>query len=144
MVDDRILTFVPLVSGLEPLSYATRLSSGIDLRSNYDYTIYPNQILVVGTGYACKLRSNFEGQIRSRSGLAAKYGIHVLNSPGTIDADYDQEIKVILHNASAQNYSIVKGDRIAQFVLTRVYREPLYMPKEITERIGGLGSTGNE
>ena len=133
----------------EELSYSTSLSSGIDLKAYLlDEEIYmmPGDTVVIPTGYKCKLMPNFEGQIRPRSGLAAKHDITVLNSPGTIDADYDQEIKVILHRAMSHKvvepFVIKHGDRIAQFVLAPVIRESEYLPKTFIERNGGLGSTG--
>jgi dUTP pyrophosphatase len=141
-----LVEFIPLVHNPLPLFYATLLSSGIDLRAyvkSRTLTVYPNQRVIVETGYKCKLDPGFEGQIRSRSGLAANNGVIVLNAPGTIDADYDGPIKVILYNTSPDPFQIQHGDRIAQFVIVPVVREDTYMPLDVIERgTGGLGSTG--
>jgi dUTP pyrophosphatase len=133
----------------EELSYSTSLSSGIDLRAylpDHNITLYPGNTVVIPTGYKCQMLSLFEGQIRSRSGLAAKHNIIVLNSPGTIDADYDQEIKIVLHKMLTEKpdepFTIKHGDRIAQFVLSQVIRAHKYLPKTFIERNGGFNSTG--
>lgn len=141
----RKVVFTPLYEDSPSLSYATAYSSGIDLRCADHETIClaPGEFAVIGTGYSCKLRKDCEGQIRSKSGLAAKYGIAVLNSPGTIDADYDGPILVILINHGRKPFYVKYGDKIAQFVVCPVFREMTYMeaiPKERGE--GGFGSTG--
>ena len=101
--------------------YETILSAGMDLRANLDrkIVIKPFQRLIVKTGLFISLKKGYEAQIRSRSGLALKKGISVLNSPGTIDADYRGEIGIILINLSDTNFEINSGDRIAQMVIAK-------------------------
>ncbi len=128
-------------------SYATDLSSGIDLFSaaDGDILIKPMERVLVPTGIVIELPEGFEAQIRPRSGLALKHGITVLNSPGTIDADYRGEIKVILINLGQEMFVIRRGDRIAQMVICPVIKVQLEEAKELssTERSdGGFGSTG--
>lgn len=101
--------------------YETLLSAGMDLRANLDrkIVIKPLQRLIVKTGLFISLKKGYEAQIRSRSGLALKKGISVLNSPGTIDADYRGEIGIILINLSDTDFEINSGDRIAQMVIAK-------------------------
>ena len=101
--------------------YATPLSAGMDLRANLEtpITIQPGQRLLVPTGLYIALPEGYEAQIRPRSGLAIKHGITVLNSPGTIDADYRGEINIILVNISEKPFTIEDGERIAQMVVAR-------------------------
>ena len=101
--------------------YETLLSAGMDLRANLDrkIVIKPFQRLIVKTGLFISLKKGYEAQIRSRSGLALKKGISVLNSPGTIDADYRGEICIILINLSDTDFEINSGDRIAQMVIAK-------------------------
>ena len=101
--------------------YETILSAGMDLRANLDrkIVIKPFQRLIVKTGLFISLKKGYEAQIRSRSGLALKKGISVLNSPGTIDADYRGEIGIILINLSDTDFEINSGDRIAQMVIAK-------------------------
>ena len=101
--------------------YETILSAGMDLRANLDrkIVIKPLQRLIVKTGLFISLKKGYEAQIRSRSGLALKKGISVLNSPGTIDADYRGEIGIILINLSDTDFEINSGDRIAQMVIAK-------------------------
>tara|TARA_B100000900_G_scaffold370171_1_gene348474 strand:- start:1399 stop:1830 length:432 start_codon:yes stop_codon:yes gene_type:complete len=101
--------------------YETLLSAGMDLRANLDrkIVIKPFQRLIVKTGLFISLKKGYEAQIRSRSGLALKKGISVLNSPGTIDADYRGEIGIILINLSDTDFEINSGDRIAQMVIAK-------------------------
>ena len=127
--------------------YETEGSSGLDLAANIDdqIEILPGKSEVIPTGLAIEIPKNFEVQIRPRSGLAAKYQISVLNTPGTIDADYRGELKVILINLSDKVFVVKKGLRIAQMVLCPVIKATLKEVKELksTDRgTGGLGSTG--
>lgn len=149
----KLVEFISIINPDLPqpkeLSYSTSFSSGIDLRAylpDRDVILYPGDTAIIPTGYKCKMHPNYEGQIRSRSGLAANWNIMVLNSPGTIDADYDKEIMVILHKVLTEKadmpFTIKHGDKIAQFVLASIVRESSYLPKTFVERIGGLGSTG--
>ena len=121
--------------------YQTIGSAGLDLHSIEATTIESGTWSLVGTGLKINLPKGTEGQVRSRSGLAAKHGISVLNSPGTIDEDYQGEIKVILHNTSNRTFSIEKGDRIAQLVIAPVYKLAGYT-LDNTREDNGFGSTG--
>lgn len=130
-------------------NYETLESAGMDLRSNIktDIILKPNQRAIVPTGIFIALPKGYEAQVRSRSGLAAKYGVTVLNSPGTIDADYRGEIGVILINFSENDFIIKNGDRIAQIVIAKheraIWEECNDLSK--TERgSGGFGSTGQK
>ena len=127
--------------------YETEGSSGLDLAANVDkqIKILPGKSEIISTGLAVAIPKNFEIQIRPRSGLAAKSQISVLNTPGTIDADYRGELKVILINLSDRVFVVEKGLRIAQMVLCPVVKATLKEVTELedTERgSGGFGSTG--
>lgn len=134
--------------GHHPLpTYATSQSAGMDLRANLDaqVVLYPMERCLIPTGLYMALPDGFEAQIRPRSGLALKYGITVLNTPGTIDADYRGEIKVLLVNFSNEEFIINDGERIAQMVIAR-YEQGEFVNVESldeTERgMGGYGHTG--
>lgn len=127
--------------------YETALSAGMDLRANLDAPIElkPLQRKLIPTGMFIELPEGFEAQIRPRSGLAFKQGITVLNSPGTIDADYRGEIGVLLVNLSDQPFTVNDGERVAQMVVTkheRVLWEPTEMLGETIRGEGGFGHTG--
>ena len=127
--------------------YATPQSAGVDLKANITEPIVlkPLARTFVPTGLFISLPAGFEAQVRPRSGLAAKHGISVLNSPGTIDADYRGEICVILVNLSDTPFEIVPGERIAQMVIARheqVEWEPVDVLDETQRGAGGFGSTG--
>lgn len=128
-------------------AYATIQSAGMDLRANIDQpiTLAPMQRCLVPTGLYMALPIGFEAQVRPRSGLAIKKGITVLNSPGTIDADYRGEVCVILINLSAEPFVIEDGERIAQMVIAR-HEQVAWEQVEVlddTERgAGGFGHTG--
>ena len=127
--------------------YETEDSSGLDLAANIDeqIKILPGKSEIIPTGLAVAIPKNFEIQIRPRSGLAAKNQVSVLNTPGTIDADYRGEIKVILINLSDKVFVVEKGMRVAQMVVCPVIKVSLkeVTKLEITERgSGGFGSTG--
>lgn len=121
--------------------YQTIGSAGLDLHSIQAAVLEPGKWELISTGLTITLPKDTEGQIRPRSGLAAKHGITVLNSPGTIDEDYRGEIKVILYNASDSTFSIEKGDRIAQLVVAPVYKLQGFT-LENTRADNGFGSTG--
>jgi len=128
-------------------SYETIYSAGMDLRANVmeSSTLKPLQRAIVKTGLFIQLPIGYEAQVRPRSGLAAKMGITVLNSPGTIDADYRGEIGVILVNLSDENFTIKHGDRIAQLVIAKHERAVWDEVDELDETnrgVGGFGSTG--
>ena len=128
-------------------AYATELSAGVDLKANLEesVTIGPLERTLVPTGLYIALPAGYEAQVRPRSGLAAKFGITVLNTPGTIDADYRGEIKVILVNLSNQPFEIVPGERIAQMVIARHEKATWEEVEELDSTArgaGGFGSTG--
>ena len=127
--------------------YETQGASGVDISANIneDLTLATNESILVPTGIAVSIPQGFEIQIRPRSGLAAKKGISVLNTPGTIDADYRGEIKVILINHGNKPFIIRNGDRIAQMVVCPIVQAKFEQVDELsdTERgSGGFGSTG--
>ena len=128
-------------------SFATKQSAGMDLRANLERPIVlkPMQRMLVHTGLFMALPIGYEAQIRPRSGLALKHGITVLNSPGTIDADYRGELMVLLINLSEADFTINDGERIAQMVVTRHEQPTLELVDALdeTERgTGGYGHTG--
>jgi dUTP pyrophosphatase len=128
-------------------AYATPLSAGMDLRANLDepITLRPMERRLVPTGLYIALPPGFEAQVRPRSGLALKRGITVLNSPGTVDADYRGEIGVCLINLSTEDFVINDGERIAQMVIARHEQGEFCLVDELdeTERgTGGYGHTG--
>jgi len=134
-------------------AYATSGSSGLDLRAylpltyqKKGITLPPNERLLVSSGFMIEIPSNFEGQIRPRSGLAFKFGIGVVNSPGTIDSDYRGEIKIALINLGSENFQVRHGERIAQLVIAPIIRIVCKIENELSksDRSGsGFGSTGN-
>ncbi len=129
--------------------YATPLSAGLDLRANLDapMTVQPMQRVLVPTGLFIALPAGMEAQVRPRSGLALKHGLTVLNSPGTIDADYRGEICVILINLSTEQFTINDGERIAQMVIARHEQAEWQLTDTLdeTERgAGGFGHSGKE
>lgn len=127
--------------------YETIASAGMDLRANLSESriLKPLERSIVGTGLFIELPIGFEAQVRPRSGLAAKKGITVLNSPGTVDADYRGEIGVILVNLSNEDFTIENGERIAQLVIAKHKRAQWIEVEELSETSrgeGGFGSTG--
>ncbi len=127
--------------------YTTALSAGMDLYANLDEAIVlkPLERKLVGTNIFIELPEGFEAQVRPRSGLAVKRGLSVLNTPGTIDADYRGEIKVIMVNLSNEPCEINDGERIAQLVVSRHERVEWIESVELTDSergIGGFGHTG--
>ena len=128
-------------------NYETEGAAGMDLRANIDaaITLKPLERAIVKTGLFIALPVGFEAQVRPRSGLAAKKGITVLNSPGTVDADYRGEIGVILVNLSNEDFVINDGERIAQLVIAkheRVNWQEVEVLSETERGAGGFGSTG--
>ena len=128
-------------------NYETEGAAGMDLRANIEdpITLKPLERAIVKTGLFIALPIGFEAQVRPRSGLAAKKGITVLNSPGTVDADYRGEIGVILVNLSNDDFIINDGERIAQLIIAkheRVTWEEVSVLDETTRGTGGFGSTG--
>lgn len=129
--------------------YATPLSAGLDLRAHLDgpVVLRPLQRAMIPTGLHIELPAGYEAQVRPRSGLAAKHGISVLNSPGTVDADYRGEIRVILVNLSGEDFTVNDGERIAQLVVARHEHITWEASGELGDSdrgAGGFGSTGRQ
>lgn len=130
-------------------AYATPLSAGMDIRANLSepITLQPMERRLIPTGLHIALPQGYEAQMRPRSGLALKHGITLLNTPGTIDADYRGEIGIILINLSKEPFTVNDGERIAQMVIAR-HEQAEWLPVEVldeTERgSGGFGHTGKE
>lgn len=128
--------------------YQTKLASGFDIHSIDNGVVFARDQLIIRTGLAFCLPFGWELQIRPRSGLAARYGIGITNSPGTLDTDYLDELKIIMINHSDSDFIITKGDRIAQCVLSPSYQAEFCEVEDFNEedknrnRGGGLGSTG--
>ena len=125
----------------------TTNSAGYDLSActNVDISINPNEIVLIPTGIAMEIPEGYFGMICSRSGLAIKYGIHVLNSPGIIDSDYRGEIKCILHNSSNNIFTVQNGSRIAQLIVMKYENIKLVETETLSETnrgFNGFGSTG--
>lgn len=144
--DIRIaLQRLPHGAGLPLPAYATEGAAGMDVVAAEDVTIAPGARHAVATGFAMAIPAGYEVQVRPRSGLALKYGITCLNTPGTIDSDYRGEVKVILANLGTEPFAVVRGERIAQLVPAPVQRATLdeVTSLDATERgSGGFGSTG--
>ncbi len=140
---------LPHGEGLDLPHYATEQSAGMDLRAavpeDEPVTLDPGARALIPTGLQIALPTGHEAQVRPRSGLAVRHGLTVLNSPGTIDADYRGEVKVILINQGQEPFTIERGERIAQLVVAR-HERVAWLPQEAlaeTERgAGGFGSTG--
>jgi dUTP pyrophosphatase len=141
------LMMLPHGSGLPLPAYATTSSAGVDLAAAVisEIALAPGERRAVPTGIAIALPEGYEGQIRPRSGLALKHGITILNSPGTIDADYRGEIQIILANLGSETVTLARGQRIAQLVVAPVSRvafdEVAALPAS-GRGAGGFGSTG--
>ncbi len=134
-------------SAFEMPRYETPQSAGMDVRADLTESLVlgPLERAMVPTGLFVELPVGYELQVRPRSGLAAKHGLTVLNSPGTVDADYRGEIRVILVNLSAEPFEVRPGERIAQFVIARHERAEWELVEELSETergSGGFGSTG--
>ncbi len=143
------ITTLPHFEGLALPAYETPLSAGMDLRAAVDdtapVTLKPGERGLIPTGLAIALPAGFEAQIRPRSGLALKHGVTCLNTPGTIDADYRGEVKVILINLGQEPFVIKRGERIAQVLLAPVTQaawERVDTLEETARGAGGFGSTG--
>ena len=138
---------LPHGEGLDLPAYETALSAGMDLRAAVDTPVVLQSMerRAIPTGLAMAIPAGFEGQVRPRSGLAARAGLTVLNAPGTIDADYRGEVKVILANLGDEPFTVTRGMRIAQMVIAPVVQAELALVDELpgSERgAGGFGSTG--
>lgn len=140
---------LPHFEGLQLPAYETALSAGMDLRAavpeNEPMVVAPGQRVLAPTGLSIALPAGYEAQVRPRSGLALKHGLTCLNTPGTIDADYRGEVKVILANLGEDDFQITRGDRIAQLVVAPVTHAAMAEVEEIGATVrgaGGFGSTG--
>ena len=138
---------LPHSEGIDLPSYATDSSAGLDLRAAVEdpVVLSPGERRLIPTGLILEIPEGYEGQVRPRSGLAIRHGVTVLNSPGTIDADYRGEVKVILINLGEEPFTIRRGDRIAQLIIAPVTRAELIEVEEVTVTArgdGGFGSTG--
>jgi dUTP pyrophosphatase len=146
IVEVRLL---PHHEGLPLPSYATPHSSGMDLHAAVQEAVLiePGQRQLVPTGLCLAMPPGVEGQVRPRSGLAMEHGVTVLNAPGTIDADYRGEIKVLLVNLGRRPYKVCRGDRIAQIVFSGGVLRAVLRPQRVLERTerdeGGFGHSGN-
>ncbi|MCB9965503.1 MAG: dUTP diphosphatase [Rhodospirillales bacterium] len=140
---------LPHAVGLKLPAYTTNLSAGMDLSAAIEEAVelHPGERMLIPTGIAIALPAGYEAQVRPRSGLALKNGITVLNSPGTIDADYRGEIQVILANLGQEQFTIERGMRIAQMIIARYEKISWNVVEALddTERgAGGFGSTGTK
>ncbi|MER3466072.1 MAG: dUTP diphosphatase [Armatimonadota bacterium] len=125
--------------------YATAGSAGMDLRANEEVVLQPGEVRAVGTGLRIALPVGYEAQVRPRSGLALKHGVSIPNAPGTIDADYRGEVRVILINLGREPFAVHRGDRIAQMIVAPVVRvewDCVSTLPETPRGDGGFGSTG--
>jgi dUTP pyrophosphatase len=136
---------LPHGDGLPLPAYATAHAAGMDVVSAEDVILAPGARHAVATGFAIAIPEGYEVQVRPRSGLALKHGITCLNTPGTIDADYRGEVKVILANLGREPFAVRRGERIAQLVPAAVQRAAFAEVEELDETVrgaGGFGSTG--
>jgi len=136
---------LPHGEGLPVPAYATAHAAGMDVVAAEDVLLAPGERHAVATGFAIAIPEGHEVQVRPRSGLALKHGVTCLNTPGTIDADYRGEVKVILANLGAEPFEVRRGDRIAQLVPAKVQRAAFAEVADLDETArgaGGFGSTG--
>ncbi len=143
----RVTRIRPEAMELPLPAYATNGSAGMDLNADVEepLVIAPGQTVLVPTGIAIELPEGFEAQVRPRSGLAAKHQIGILNAPGTIDSDYRGEVKVILTNFGNEPFTVRRGDRIAQMIVSRYVRvtwESVESLNNSARGAGGFGHTG--
>ena len=148
---DVAVTRLPHAEGIDLPAYETSASAGMDLRAavpvDAPVTLDPGNRALVDTGLKIALPEGYEGQVRPRSGLAHRHGVTVLNSPGTIDADYRGEVKVLLVNHGREPFAVERGMRIAQLVVAQHARVEWVRREALDETIrgpGGFGSTGTE
>ncbi len=125
--------------------YESPGAAGLDLRADEDFALAPGERRLVPTGLALEIPPGFEGQVRPRSGLAARHGVALVNAPGTVDSDYRGEVKVILVNLGQEPFAARRGERIAQLVIAPVARVEPVLVEELSDTDrggGGFGSTG--
>lgn len=140
---------LPHMDGIDLPRFETEQAAGVDLRAAIDtpITLAPGTRQLIPTGFCMALPPGYEAQVRPRSGLALKHGITVLNSPGTIDADYRGEVGVLLINHGDKDFTVARGDRFAQMVIAPVTQGQFELVSELSETgrgSGGYGSTGTE
>lgn len=136
---------LPHGEGLALPAYESEHAAGMDLRAAEDALLAPGGRALIATGFAIALPEGFEAQVRPRSGLAARHGVTLLNTPGTIDADYRGEIKVVLINHGDSDFTVRRGDRIAQMIVAPVVKARLTETAKLSDSdrgSGGFGSTG--
>ena len=146
MTDKEMIQIKVINKSHHPLpQYATALSAGMDLRANIPepVTLKPLERRLIPTGLFIALPPGFEAQVRPRSGLALKHGITVLNTPGTIDADYRGEVMVLLVNFSAEDFVVADGERIAQMVIARHEQAEWEETDQLDETVRGAGGYGH-
>lgn len=130
---------------LELPSYQSEAAAGMDVRAAEERMLQPGETALIPTGFSMEIPIGFEAQLRPRSGLAAKNGITLLNSPGTIDADFRGQVQIILTNLGHEPFYVHRGDRIAQMVIARVERPTIEIVEELSQSqrgAGGFGHTG--
>ncbi|ATX80321.1 deoxyuridine 5'-triphosphate nucleotidohydrolase [Mariprofundus aestuarium] len=140
---------LPHGEGIDLPFYATTHAAGADLRAavDEDVMIAPGEHALIKTGFAMALPDNYEAQVRPRSGLALKHGITVLNTPGTVDADYRGEVGVILINHGKESFVVSRGDRVAQMIIAPFVQANFHEVSELSETergSGGFGSSGRK
>lgn len=136
-------------SDIDLPNYATLGSAGMDVRAALieDVTLYPGKVEMIPTNISVEIPTGYEIQVRPRSGLAAKHSIGLLNSPGTIDSDYRGEVKIIIMNFGKENFKVSRGDRIAQLIVSKVYKADIEEVNELNSSHrgeGGFGHTGKK
>ena len=149
IVDIKIRRLNPEFDDIPVPSYATSGSAGMDVRAAVkdEIIIEKNSITLIPTSLSVEIPHGYEIQVRPRSGLAANHGIGILNSPGTIDSDYRGEIKIIMINLGKEKFTIKRGDRIAQLVVSKVFTANLIQSDDLNHSKrgkGGFGHTGKE
>lgn len=133
------------IEDIELPSYQTAGAAGMDVRAAEERTLQPGETALIPTGFSMEIPEGYEAQIRPRSGLAAKHGITLLNSPGTIDHDFRGEVQIILTNLGHEPFFVHRGDRIAQMVIAKFERVEIEIVTELSETdrgVGGFGHTG--
>jgi len=143
---EEVVIAAMVEEGVEAPHYASAGAAGMDLRAKVDVALQPMERKLVPTGVRLAIPEGFEAQVRPRSGLAVKYGVTMVNSPGTIDSDYRGEIQVILINLGQDAVHFSRGERIAQLVVSPVAKARLVFVQNLDETArgeGGFGSTGN-
>ncbi|NNC73240.1 MAG: dUTP diphosphatase [Sphingomonadaceae bacterium] len=136
---------LPHGEGLPLPAYASAGAAGMDVVAAEDFTLAPGERMAVPSGFAMAIPEGYEIQVRPRSGLALKHGVTCLNTPGTIDSDYRGEVKIILANLGSEEFSALRGERIAQLVPAPVLRAQLCEVDDLSDTVrgsGGFGSTG--